>query len=158
MRIGILLKFFFFITVIIASAKSVNAETVTVITKQNAIRESCRFFSPVKATVHHNDVLEVISQSGDWYQVSFKGVQGCIHKTAVEKKSISLGKLVGSGGQSTSGEEVALAGKGFNPQVEAAYKGQNPGLNFQAVNKIENYKVSENELMNFIERGKLNLQ
>jgi len=147
-----------FITFLIASAKSVNAETVTVITKQNAIRESCRFFSPIKATVHYNDVLKVISQSGDWYQVSFKGVQGCIHKTAVEKKSISLSKLVGSGGQSTSGEEVALAGKGFNPQVEAAYKGQNPSLNFQAVERIENYRVSENELLNFIERGKLNLQ
>jgi hypothetical protein len=158
MRIRSALTLLLFITLSIASAKYVNAETLTVITKQNALRESCKFFAPIKATVHYNDVLEVVSQSGDWYQVSFQGTQGCIHKTAVEKKSISLGGLDVSGGQTTSGEEVALAGKGFNPQVEAAYKRQNPSLNFQAVNTIENYKVSENKLMNFIQSGKLNLQ
>jgi hypothetical protein len=158
MRISIWLIFFLYIAVIIASANSVNAETVTVITKQNAIRESCKFFSPIKATVHYNDVLEVISQSGEWYQVSFRGTQGCIHKTAVEKRSISLSEISGSGSQSTSGEEVALAGKGFNPQVEAAYSMENPGLNFQAVNRVENYRVSENELINFIQSGKLNLE
>ena len=158
MRTRISLIFFIFITFTIASATSASAETVTVITKQNAIRESCKFFSPVKATVHYNDVLDVISQSGEWYQVSFKGTQGCIHKSAVEKKSISLSKISGSGSQSTSGDEVALAGKGFNPQVEAAYKRQNPSLNFQAVNTIENYGVSENELINFIQGGKLNLE
>ena len=158
MRISIWLIFFLYIAVIIASANSVNAETVTVITKQNAIRESCKFFSPIKATVHYNDVLEVISQSGEWYQVSFRGTQGCIHKTAVEKRSISLSEISGSGSRSTSGEEVALAGKGFNPQVEAAYSRENPGLNFQAVNRVENYRVSENELINFIQSGKLNLE
>lgn len=136
----------------------VYAQTLTVITKQNAIRESCRFFSPIKKTVVYNDVLEVTSQQGEWYLVNFKGVQGCIHKSAVEKKSVSLTNLGSSGGQSASGDEVALAGKGFNPQVEASYKTQNPNLNFQAVNRIENYNVSENELMNFIESGKLNLQ
>ena len=136
----------------------VYAQTLTVITKQNAIRESCRFFSPIKETVVYNDVLEVTSQQGEWYLVKFKGIQGCIHKSAVEKKSVSLTNLGSSGGQSASGDEVALAGKGFNPQVEASYKTQNPNLNFQAVNRIENYNVSENELMNFIESGKLNLQ
>jgi replication initiation and membrane attachment protein DnaB len=158
MRIRSPLTLLLFITFVIASANSASAETVTVITKQNAIRESCKFFSPVKATVHYNDVLDVISQSGEWYQVSFKGTQGCIHKSAVEKKSISLSKISGSESQSTSGDEVALAGKGFNPQVESAYKRANPGLNFQAVNTIENYRVSENKLINFIQGGKLNLE
>jgi replication initiation and membrane attachment protein DnaB len=158
MKITISLIFFFSLIIFITSGKYVNAETVTVITKQNAIRESCKFFSPVKATVQYNDVLDVISQSGEWYQVSYRGIQGCIHKSAVEKKSISLSKISGSGSQSTSGDEVALAGKGFNPQVETAYKRANPGLNFQAVNTIENYRVPENKLINFIQGGKLNLE
>ena len=141
-----------------ALAKAVNAENLTVITKQNALRQSCKFFAPIKATVHYNDVLEVISQSGDWYQVSYRGVQGCIHKSAVEKKSISLGSLDISGGSSTSGEEIALGGKGFNPQVEAAYARENPGLNFQAINKVESYEVSDDKLINFIENGRLSLK
>src|SRR3989337_247637 len=111
-----------------------------------------------KVTVHYNDVLEVISKEGDWYQVKFKGVQGCIHKSSIEKKSISLSKLVGSEKQSTSGDEVALAGKGFNPQVETLYKKENTHLNFQAVDRIENYNISESKLIQFIQSGKLNLQ
>ena len=150
--------FFISFILIISTAVSLHAETATVITKQSAIRESCRFFSPVNATVHYNDVLEIISKEGDWYKVKFKGVQGCIHKSSIEKKSVSLSKLVGSEKQSTSGEEVALAGKGFNPQVESAYKKENPSLNFRAVDRVESYKTSESKLIQFIQSGKLNLQ
>ena len=146
------------ITSVFVLAKSATAETLTVITKQNALRESCKFFAPIKATVHYNDVLEVITQNGDWYQVSYKGIQGCIHRSSVEKKSVSFGSLDLSGGQSPSGEEIALGGKGFNPQVEAAYARENPGLNFQAINRVDSYKVSDDKLLKFIEDGKLNLE
>jgi hypothetical protein len=146
------------ISSVFALAKSANAETLTVITKQNALRESCKFFAPITATVHYNDVLEVITQSGDWYRVTYSGIHGCIHRSAVEKKSVSFGSLDLSGGQSTSGEEIALGGKGFNPQVEAAYARENPGLNFQAIGRVETYKVSEDKLIKFIQSGKLNLE
>lgn len=141
------------------SSVSLGAETATVITKENAIRESCRFFAPVKVTVHYGDALEVILQEGDWFQVKFRGVQGCIHKSAISKKSFSLSKLnlTGSQKQSTSGQEVALAGKGFNPQVEAAYRNKNPQLNFGEVDRIERYNVPENNLRDFIRSGRLNL-
>lgn len=152
------LLFISFIIVIISTSLSLGAETATVITKQDNIRESCRFYSPVKATVHYNDVVEIISKEGDWYRVKFKKVQGCIHKSAVEKSSISLSNLVGSEKQSASGDEVALAGKGFNPQVEAVYKKENPNLDYRAVNRVENFKVSENKLRQFIQSGRLNLQ
>ena len=143
--------------ILIVTSVSLHAETATVITKQNAIRTSCKFFSPVKATVRYNDMLEIISKEGDWFQVRFKGVQGCIHKSAIQKKSLSLAKLTGSQGKGTSGDEVALAGKGFNPQVEAAYKNKNPELNFSAVDRVESYRISDSEIMQFIQKGKLNL-
>ncbi len=141
------------------SSVSFGAETATVITKENAIRESCRFFAPVRVTVHYGDSLEVVLQEGDWFQVEFRGVQGCIHKSAISKKSFSLSKLnpTGSQKQSTSGQEVALAGKGFNPQVEAEYRNKNPQLNFGEVNRIEGYKVPESNLRDFIRNGRLNL-
>ncbi len=140
------------------SSVSHGTEMVTVVTKENAIRGSCKFYSPVKATVHYGDALEVISQEGDWFQVKFRGAQGCIHKSAISKKSFSLSELnvTGSQKQSTSGQEVALAGKGFNPQVEAAYRNQNPQLKFGEVNAIEGYKVSESRFIEFISIGKLN--
>lgn len=101
--------------ILISTPVSSHAETLTVITKQNAIRTSCQFFAPVKAMVYYNDVLEVTSKQGDWYQVKFKGLPGCIHKSAVDKKSFALSKLTGSPGQAASSGEVALAGKAGAP-------------------------------------------
>ncbi|HWP49072.1 MAG TPA: hypothetical protein VNM22_18090 [Candidatus Limnocylindrales bacterium] len=134
------------------------ADTATVIVKENAIRESCKFFAPVKAAVRAGNVLEILSQEGDWFQVRFNNIQGCIHKSAIEKKSVSLtDKLLGPQKQSVTGDEVALAGKGFNPQVEEAYKKKNPGMNYQAVDSIEGYKVPEDKIQEFAAGGKLNL-
>jgi hypothetical protein len=134
------------------------AETATVIVKENAIRESCKFFAPVKVSVHAGNVLEILSQNGDWFQVRFNNIQGCIHKSAIEKKSVSLtDKLLGPQKPSVTGDEVALAGKGFNPQVEEAYKKKNPGMNYAAVNNLEGYKIPENKVQEFAAGGKLNL-
>ena len=150
--------FFIGLLLVISASAPLHAETANVMTKQNAIRESCKFFSPVKAAVRYGDALEVVSQEGDWFHVKFRGVQGCIHKSAIQKQSFSLTKLVGAGEGSASGDEVALAGKGFNPQVEAEYKTNNPELNYGAVDRIEGNTVSDGELEDFIQDGKLNLQ
>ena len=143
--------------IIVNSTLYLKAETAVIVTKENAIRADCKFFSPLKSKVRYNDVIDILSQQGDWYKVRFQGTEGCIHKSAIEKKSVSLSNLVGVGNQSASAEEVALAGKGFNPQVEKEYKEQNLGLNYSSVNKIEEYEVSEMEIRKFIENGKLNM-
>lgn len=130
------------------------ADTARVIVKENAIREQCRFFSPVKAKIRLNDVLTVTGKSGDWYKVTFKGVNGCVHKSAIEQKSFKLGNLVGSSGASK--DEVSLAGKGFNPQVEASYKGSHPEADFRTVDTIEGFKVSNESLGEFLKNGGLN--
>lgn len=142
---------------ITTSVLALAAETVTVITKENAIRASCRFFAPVVATVRYNDRLEVLSKEGDWYRVRFKDVEGCIHKSAVEKPKIALADLGIGDKKSTTEDEVALAGKGFNPQVEDAYKDKNPEISFQQVDSIEAYGIPEEKQIEFIEEGELNL-
>lgn len=131
-------------------------ETARIITKENALREQCRFFSPVKARVQYADVITVISKEGDWYRASFKGIEGCIHKNAIEEKSFTLSGISGTEKRSATNTEVALAGKGFNPQVESSYRRSHPEMNFRAVDLIEGYTVSETELLDFIIKGGLN--
>jgi len=129
-------------------------DTAKVITKQNAIRKECRFFAPVVVTVAFDDELEVLSSQGDWFAVK-KGVdQGCIHQSAIKKKSFSLSGILGSGG-ATSSDEVAMAGKGFDPLVEASFKKQHPELDFQAVDRVEADNVPEADLLTFIQEGGL---
>lgn len=135
---------------------AIAAEKARVITKGNAIRSDCRFFAPVKARLRYDDVVEVLSREGDWFRVSFKGVKGCLHKSAVEAKGFKLGSLLGAPRAGATSEEVALAGKGFNPQVEASYRGKHPELDFRTVDLVEQFDVPSDELSEFIRKGGLN--
>jgi len=131
------------------------AESARVVTRENAIRQECRFFSPVKAKVKYNDQLAILSRAGDWRKVSFRGVTGCIHKSAVTEGSVKLSSGLGGKGRGASSDEVSLAGKGFNPQVEASYKNSHPGLNYAGVDAIEHYGVSDETLQAFMMKGGL---
>lgn len=131
------------------------AETARVVTRENAIRQECRFFSPVKAKVKFNDQLVILSRVGDWRKVSYRGVTGCVHKSAVTEGSVSLSGGLGGKGRGASSDEVSLAGKGFNPQVEASYKNRHPGLNYAGVDTVEHYAVSDETLQAFMMKGGL---
>jgi hypothetical protein len=144
------------ISFFILSGSVVFAETARIITKENALREQCRFFSPAKAKLQYADTVTLISKEGDWYRVSFKGTEGCIHRNAIEEKSFSLSGMSGTEKRSATNAEVALAGKGFNPQIEGSYRHNHPDMNFRAVDLIERYAVSETDLLEFINRGGLN--
>ena len=54
-----------------------------------------------------------------------------------------------------SGSEVALAGKGFNPEVEKSYGKAHPEMNYALVDEVERYSVDPNSLRSFIQRGGL---
>lgn len=143
--------------IVLCCLLSINAaaETIKVTTRDNAVRSDCRFFAPVKLKVALGDLLTVKGRKGDWYLVSAKGVNGCIHKSAVESRSFAAaGRGARSGG--ASADEVSLAGKGFNPQVEAGYRKSNTGLNYAAVDEISRITVSEKSLESFVLQGGLN--
>ncbi len=141
----------------LAVPSQADARTVRVVTRENAVREQCRFFAPVKAKVSYGDALEVLSEEGDWFMVKFEEQEGCIHKSAVtEKKLKRKKKKTGTAKAGTATEEeVALAGKGFNPQVEKRYREEHPDAEFATVDYIEGIDVPEEALLEFIESGGL---
>jgi hypothetical protein len=160
MRSRELIIFLFFS---VLASSSVNAETARVVTRENALREDCRFFSPVKMTVHYDDVVDLLSPSGDWFRARYKGAEGCIHRSAVQKRSVSLSGVKGDekprgpgeAGHSATEAEVSLAGKGFTQEVEDELRSENPEMKFDLVDSIESYVVSEPDLFEFIKRGGL---
>ena len=144
----------FFIALFSMTSMSAAAETLKVTTRENAVRGECRFFAPVKLKVSLGDTLTVKGRKGDWYLVSARGVNGCIHKSAVGSRSFaSSGRRASTGGTST--DEVSLAGKGFNPQVESGYRKSNNNLNYAAVDEIIRIQVSEKDLESFVLQGGL---
>jgi hypothetical protein len=65
------------------------------------------------------------------------------------------GLLTGTPVKETSSDEVALAGKGFTPEVESSYRAKHPEMNFAQVDRIESFKVDPATLQAFITEGEL---
>jgi len=149
------LIFFSLLVLLALGAVSSYAETVRVTVRESAVRAECRFFAPVRAKVYNNDKLAVTAKKGDWYAVAVNGINGCIHKSAVQSKSYFFSGGTSSAKGGASEDEVSLAGKGFNPQVESAYRKQNSDLDFKTVDTIQKYQVSDDSLKRFIEAGGL---
>ena len=65
------------------------------------------------------------------------------------------GLITGTPVQQTKSDEVALAGKGFTPEVESGYRSKHPEMNFAQVDTIETFKVDPGTLQTFIKEGDL---
>ena len=101
--------------------------------------------------------VQIVQQSGEWYQVEYQGQQGWLPQQAFPgaKKFDLSSVLKGKAVQESKTDEVALAGKGFTPEVEADYRQKHPNLNYAQVDQVEKFGVSPGELQTFIREGGL---
>jgi len=68
--------------------------------------------------------------------------------------NLSSKQIVSGNTNTASAREVALAGKGFNQEVENAYKSKGK-TNYADVDKVETISVNEADLKKFLEDGRL---
>lgn len=132
----------------LASSAAV-AATITVLVQQTAVRRRPQFFAPAAATAKLGDSFEAEGPDGGWYKTD----NGYIHESAVTSKKVHLSAGSAVGGSATA-DEVTLAGKGFNSQVEKSYK-QGSSANFAAVDAMERRAVPESAVLGFMRAGGL---
>jgi SH3-like domain-containing protein len=128
--------------------------TLSVQVKSGQVRATPSFLGQVIAPLNYGDRLQVLETQGDWSKVTAPGGQtGWVHSSALTKKKIAMK----AGSQNTqtaaSGDELALAGKGFNSDVEADFKAKNRNVDFTWVDKMEKIKVSPGSKQRFLEEG-----
>jgi hypothetical protein len=134
-------------------------KTVKVKVEKSTVFEQPRFFAKVVTTVKYGDHLEMLEETNDWARVRFGEHRGWIHKSCLTSARLNLGAiLVGGSSSSTTEDEVALAGKGFTPEVEQGYKGSHQGMNYALVDEIERYEVDDDSLHDFITQGGLRIK
>jgi hypothetical protein len=132
------------------------SETMSVQVKEGRLYASPNFLSKLQATLPYGAKLQVEGEDGAWRQVSSPKGKGWMHISALTEKEVSLRAGSGAVSSGASSEEMTLAGKGFNKQVEASYKSQNKGLNYGAVDKMEKaYPVTVAQVQKFIQTGGL---
>ncbi len=132
------------------------AETVVVKIQTTSLRKDPKFYAAAVAALKAGDSLEKLSAQGGWLQVkTLAGVVGWVHSSAVETKKFNLMSVGGTMKTQASANEVALAGKGFNKQVEDSYKSKHASADFAAVDRMLKIAVSPAEVEAFVKKGKL---
>ena len=126
--------------------------TAWVSAKNAALKSSTWFFASTTGTLDMGAQVTVLQVDGNWAQVSSATNTSLSGWTAVS--NLSAKKIVASG-TGASASEVALAGKGFNQEVENAYKASGD-LDYTDVDKTEAIKVSQDDLYKFVTDGHLN--
>ena len=81
------------------------------------------------------------------------GQTGWVHTSALTKKKIALKAGDQNVQTAASGEELALAGKGFNSDVEADFKAKNRNIDFTWVDKMEKIKIAADAMQQFLQAG-----
>ena len=129
--------------------------TMNVQVRSTTVRSTPNYLGGAAGAVGYGQQVNVVGEQGNWYRIDKPA--GWIPKADVTRHKVTVNpdqKFAGSGGKH---DEVALAGKGFNPQVEAQYKKDNPDLAkaFVDVDRIEGFDVPEAQLVAFRKSGKL---
>ncbi|MDP2099604.1 MAG: SH3 domain-containing protein [Methylobacter sp.] len=130
------------------------AASLNIQVEEGQIRSTPSFFGEIVDKVIYGEAVELVKEQGAWRMVNTPRKPGWIHQSAVSASKVELvpGSQVSAG---ASGKEIALAGKGFNADVENAYKAKNQQINFAWVDKMEKYTVDTAELQQFIQQGGL---
>ena len=121
--------------------------------KETPLRSSPNFLGKVIAQIAYTEQVEVISEKAGWSEVNVisSGQNGWIHTSALTTKTIILDPGADDIERAASSDEIALAGKGFGPEVEAQYKQDNSDVNYVVVDKMEKVVVSEERMVKFLE-------
>lgn len=120
------------------------------------IRSSPSFLGRIVQAVHYAERVMTFSSKESWVKVSYKGRNGWMHLSALTRKKIVLDPADYQDQMMVaSSDELALAGKGFNKQVEGQFRKRHKNVSFSWVDKAERIKVSQQEIQEFVRDGKL---
>ena len=109
----------------------------------------------VVTTVAYGTVIEAGAPQNGWYPVTTAdGKTGWVHESALSKKPIAMRAGTSDAATGVSSDEVSLAGKGFNEQVEAKLRKEGK-LDYTWVDRMAAYNVSSDQLMKFRLQGHL---
>ena len=139
---------------LLAAALCFGASPMSVQVKTGQLRAQASFLGQVTGTLNYGARVDVIQQTGEWMQVrTADGKTGWMHQSALSKKKIVMAAGQRDTQTGASGDELALAGKGFNSDVEADFKAKNKNVDFTWVDWMEKIKVTPEQSAEFLREG-----
>lgn len=141
---------------LVAPLASLAADQMSVQVQSAPLRADASFLGKLVATVPYATRVTVLQARGDWRQVQEPaGKTGWLHQSALTKKTITMKAGAQDVSATASGDELALAGKGFNSDVEADFKSKNKEIDFTWIDRMEKIKVTTDEITRFLTDGQV---
>jgi hypothetical protein len=132
------------------------AETLVVKVQTTQLRRNPQFFAPAVAPLKAGDQLEKLSEASGWIQArTAAGLSGWVHSSAVAPPQTQMFAASGAMKTQATASEVALAGKGFNRQVEDSYRARNAGVSYAWVDRMVQLRIPPAQVQDFLKRGRL---
>jgi hypothetical protein len=135
-----------------AGAQIARGSTVWVSAKTITLKSSTGFFASKRGVMAYGDQATVLQVKGSYTEIRSSKTSSLTGW--VSGSNLSAKRVIASGAGAVSASEVALAGKGFNEEVENAYKAGGK-LNYADVDRTEAVTVSDDELYRFVTDGRL---
>ncbi|HMP73807.1 MAG TPA: SH3 domain-containing protein [Kiritimatiellia bacterium] len=130
------------------------AREMSVQVEETAVRSRPSFMGAPVVTVRYGDRLAVQSQQQAWVQVRTPGGEtGWVHESALTTRRVVLAAQTEDVRVGATTREVALAGKGFNSEVEADFKARNEEISFVWIDRMEAIRMTEREIKEFLIEG-----
>lgn len=149
-------RILFAVTCVLCACQYANAGTteMTVQVKQTAIRATPSYLAPVVLSLNYGERLVVHEKRGNWCLVgkSNQPAAGWLHDSALTRERIAL-KAGSDTRTAASSDEVALAGKGFNSEVEKAFKANHTEIDFRWIDRMESIRIADGAIQSFLQTG-----
>jgi len=140
-----ILTMMLYASVLIFSQTDRNTRYIAV--KTTPLKSSTGFFAKDVGTLSLGDVVTVIRDDGKWSQIQARGLDGWITSSSLSARRIISSNIA------VTASEVAMAGKGFSPDMEIEYKKN--GLDYSMVDSMEQITVPADDLLRFVTEGHL---
>ncbi len=141
---------------LLAATDQAAVKRMSVQVRSAPLRATPSFLGKIGASLAYGDRVEVVETKADWMQVKLEdGRSGWLHASALTEKKVVLKAGAEDVDAAASGKEVALAGKGFNKQVEESYRGKNAQLDYARVDQMERMNTTAQERESFLKQGGL---
>jgi len=99
--------------------------------------------------------LTILEERGAWKRAAYGNHRGWVHASSLTTKRIVLTAGKTSPAGTVGQDEIALAGKGFNQEVENRYRTSDKNLDYTWINRMETFNVTPEQIETFLREGKL---
>lgn len=140
---------------LVIASTALAAERLQVVVQKAPVRQAPQVFGKIVFNLGYGTWVTVQQRKSGWLQVQAAGKSGWLHESAVARRAARLVAGTKQADVAASQQELTLAGKGFNQQVEQAYRQKNRQLDYGTIDRMEAFSVDEGELWRFVREGGL---